>query len=102
MGEGRSCERMPSWIDRLSGEFANAEPHGARQEAAYAQWFDEQAQRREGRRVRLAQATPLVPLALWFVLGIGASLTIAYMCAQADPREGLLCSRYPSVLSLPS
>ena len=68
---------------------------GARQEAAYGQWFDEQAQRREGRRERLAEATPLVPPSLWFVLGIGASLTIAYMCAQADGREG------PFVQSIP-
>jgi hypothetical protein len=95
MTEGRSSERVQSWIDRLSGEFSSAEPHGARQEAAYAQWFDEQAQRREGRRERLAGATPMVPLSLWFVLGIGASLTIAYMCAQADRREGLLVQSIP-------
>lgn len=95
MTEGRSSERVQSWIDRLSGEFSSAEPHGPRQEAAYAQWFDEQAQRREGRRERLAEATPMVPLSLWFVLGIGASLTIAYMCAQADRREGLLVQSIP-------
>jgi Protein of unknown function (DUF4239) len=95
MSEGRSSERVQSWIDRLSGEFAITEPHGAQQEAAYAQWFDEQAQRREGRRERLAEATPLVPLALWFVLGMGASLTIAYMCAQADRREGVLAQSIP-------
>ena len=65
-------------------------PHGAREETAYAQWFDEQAQRRDGRRERLAEATPFVPLPLWFVLGMGASLTIAYMVAQADRREGRL------------
>jgi hypothetical protein len=95
MSEGRSSQRVQSWIDRLSGEFAITEPHGARQEAAYAQWFDEQAQRREGRRERLAEATPMVPLSLWFVLGIGASFTIAYMCAQADRREGLLVQSIP-------
>ena len=37
----------------------------------------------------------MVPLSLWFVLGIGASLTIAYMCAQADRREGLLVQSIP-------
>lgn len=95
MSEGRSSERVQSWIDRLSGEFLSAEPHGARQEAAYAQWFDEQARRREGRRERLAEATPMVPLSLWLVLGIGASFTIAYMCAQADRREGLLVQSIP-------
>ena len=86
---------MQSWNDKLGREFAIAEPRGARQETACAQWFDEQAQRREGRRERLAEATPLVPLPLWFVLGIGASLTIAYMCAQADRREGVLIQSIP-------
>ena len=95
MREGRSSELVQSWIDKLGREFAIAEPRGAREETAYAQWFDEQAQRREGRRERLAEATPLVPLPLWFVLGIGASLTIAYMCAQADRREGVLIQSIP-------
>jgi hypothetical protein len=67
----------------------------AREESAYAQWFDQQAQRREGRRERLAEASPQVPLPLWLVLGIGGSLTLGYMCAQADRREGLLIQAVP-------
>ncbi|HZA10746.1 hypothetical protein [Mycobacterium sp.] len=95
MRNARSSELVQSWIDKLGREFAIAEPHGARQETAYAQWFDEQAQRREGRRERLAEAAPFVPLPLWVVLGIGASLTIAYMCAQADRREGIVVQSLP-------
>jgi hypothetical protein len=86
---------VQSWIYTLGREFAITDPHGARQEAAYAQWFDEQAQRRDGRRARLAEATPFVSLPLWIVLGIGASLTIAYMCSQADRREGALIQSIP-------
>ena len=88
MRDGRSSELVQSWIDKLGREFANTDPHGARQETAYAQWFDEQAQRREGRRERLAEASPFVPLPLWFVLGIGASLTIAYMVRPGRPARG--------------
>jgi hypothetical protein len=95
MSEGRSSEQVQAWIDRLSGEIAITEPHGAREQEAYAQWFDLQAQRREGRRGRLAVAVPLVPAPLWFVLGIGGLLMIGYMCAQADPREGLLVQSIP-------
>jgi len=95
MRDGRSSDLVQSWIDKVGHEFAIADPHGAREEAAYAQWFDQQAQRREGRRERLAEASPQVPLPLWFVLGIGASLTIAYMCAQADRREGPLIQAIP-------
>jgi hypothetical protein len=95
MRNGGSSELVQSWIDHLGREFAIAETHGAREETAYAQWFDQQAQRREGRRERLAEATPLVPLPLWFVLGIGASVTIAYICAQADRREGVFIQSIP-------
>ena len=95
MRNGRSSDLVQSWIDKLGREFAIAEPHGAREETAYAQWFDEQAQRRDGRRERLAEASPFVPLPLWSVLGIGASLTLAYMVAQADRREGLLIQSIP-------
>jgi hypothetical protein len=95
MSNGRSSELVQSWIDNLGREFAIAEPHGAREESAYAQWFDQQAQRREGRRQRLAEATPFIPLPLWVVLGIGAFVTIAYMCAQADRREGVLVQSIP-------
>jgi hypothetical protein len=95
MRNGHSSELVESWIDHLVREFAIAETHSAREEAAYAQWFDEQAQRREGRRERLAEAAPMVPLPLWVVLGIGAFVTIAYMCAQADRREGVLIQAIP-------
>ncbi len=95
MSDGRSSDDVQAWIDRLSGEIAITEPHGAREQESYAQWFDLQAQRREGRRGRLAVAVPLVPAPLWFVLGIGGALVIAYMCAQADRREGRLVQSIP-------
>jgi hypothetical protein len=77
MRNGHSSDLVQSWIDKLGREFTNATPHGVQQETAYAQWFDQQAQRRDGRRERLAEATPFVPLPLWFVLVLGASLTLA-------------------------
>jgi len=86
---------VQSWVDGMGRDFAAANPVGAKQEIAYAQWFDEQAQRREGRRARLAEATPPVPRPLWIVLGIGAAAIIAYMCAQADRREPRLIQAIP-------
>ena len=93
MREGRSSELVQPWIDKLHG----TSPYDleAWEETAYAQWFDEQAQRRDGRRERLAEAAPFVPIPLWLVLSIGASLTIAYMVAQADQREGLFIQAIP-------
>lgn len=88
MREERDSDLVEFWIERLHRQITAAQPRGPRQEAAYAQWFDEEAVRRDGRRGRLAEATPFVPLPLWVVLGLGAALLIAYMCAQADRREG--------------
>ncbi len=36
-----------------------------------------------------------MPLPLWFVLRLGAFVTIAYMCAQADRHEGVLIQSIP-------
>ena len=95
MREGKSSEVTQSWVDTMGRDFAAANPVGAKQEIAYAHWFDEQAQRREGRRARLAEATPPVPTPLWIVLGVGATAILAYMCAQADRREPRLLQAIP-------
>ena len=36
-----------------------------------------------------------MPIPLWLVLSLGALLTIGYMVAQADQREGLLIQAIP-------
>ena len=95
MQKGRSSELVESWIGSMHRDFARPTLEDARQQEAYAQWFDEVAQRRDGRRERLAESSPLLPLPLWLALAIGASLTLAYMVAQADRREGVVIQAIP-------
>ena len=95
MQDGHSSALVESWVDRLHDDFTAAAPREARQEAAYAQWFDEVAQRRDGRRERLAEASPFLPMPMWLALGIGATLTLGYMVAQADRREGVVIQAIP-------
>jgi Protein of unknown function (DUF4239) len=95
MEHGNSSPLVESWVDRMHHDFAAAIPREARQEAAYAQWFDEVAQRRDGRRERLAESSPFLPVPLWLALGIGATLTLAYMVAQADRRESAVIQAIP-------
>jgi hypothetical protein len=95
MKDGRSSELVESWIDTLQSDFSGAAPQAAREDAAYSQWFDQAAQRRDGRRERLAETTSALPLPLWFALVIGATATLTYMVVQADRRENLFIQALP-------
>jgi hypothetical protein len=87
MSAGNESSRVQGWLDRMASTTASITPENARETTAYGEWFDQDAQRREGRRGRLAQAEPFVPSLLWGVLVIGALLVIGYMMLFADPKE---------------
>lgn len=95
MRRGETSPAVQHWIDMTVKDFAATTPTNAQQEAAYSQFFDQQAERRDGRRARLAEAEPSVPLPLWIVLGIGATAILAYMCVQADRRESAAVQAVP-------
>lgn len=95
MRDGGTSDLTEIWVDRLHADFAATAPRDSREDAAYGQWFDQEAQRRDGRRERLAEAAPTLPAPLWFALGIGATLTLTYMVVQADPRENRLIQALP-------
>ena len=95
MARGESSGAVQHWVDKMVVDFAATEPGNPRQEAAYGQWFDQQAQRRDGRRARAAEAQPSVPPPLWVVLGIGSAAILIYMCVQADRRESAVVQAIP-------
>jgi hypothetical protein len=75
------------WLLQIEQTIDGIQPRGDRQRIAYEHWFDEAAERREGRRGRLAEAQPLVPSLVWLALILGGVLIVAYMCFYADPAE---------------
>ena len=95
MQRGESSPAVQHWVDTMVTDFAALNPTNARQEAAYSQWFDQQAQRRDGRRARAAESAASVPPPLWIVLGIGATAILSYMCVQADRRESAVIQAVP-------
>ncbi|GAA2071408.1 bestrophin-like domain [Williamsia deligens] len=95
MRDDRVSGRTEAWVDRLNSDFASTSPTDAKQEAAFSQWLDQEAQRRDGRRERLAEASPTLPAPLWIALGVGAGVTLTYMVVQADPREHKLIQALP-------
>jgi hypothetical protein len=95
MERGESSALVEHWVDTMVTDFAATDPTNPKQEAAYGQWFDQQAERRDGRRARAAEAAASVPVPLWIVLGIGATAILAYMCVQADRRESAVIQAVP-------
>ena len=56
------------------------------EEAAFRQLLAEQDRRIEGRRMRLAEAVRVTPPPMWFVLILGALLTVGWIVLGADRR----------------
>ena len=56
------------------------------EEAAFRQLLMEQDRRIEGRRMRLAEAVRVTPPPMWFVLILGALLTVGWIVLGADRR----------------
>jgi Protein of unknown function (DUF4239) len=87
MRHERESALVDGWLTRVEGTVDGIQLHGEKQRIAYATWFQQAAERREGRRGRLAEAEPLVPSLVWLALFLGGALIIVYMCFYADPRE---------------
>jgi hypothetical protein len=60
------------------------------QQEAFRQLLVEQDRRIEGRRTRLAEAVRVVPSPLWFVLVLGAALTIGWVVLSAGRHGSFL------------
>jgi Protein of unknown function (DUF4239) len=87
MRRGDPSPAVQTWLDQMSTDIVGLKPSDAQQTIAEGQWFTQDTARREGRRGRLAAATPLVPSLLWFVLLLGSVLLIACLLLFADHRE---------------
>jgi hypothetical protein len=87
MGHGTESPSVQAWLDDMASTVASVRPRGERETVGYSQWFNQDAERRDGRRGRLAEAERFVPPLLWFVLLLGVAVVVGYMLLFADPRE---------------
>jgi Protein of unknown function (DUF4239) len=87
MRDAHESPLVDSWLDRIERTVDGTQLHGDKQRLGFDHWFDQSADRREGRIGRLVEAKPLVPGLVWLALFLGGGLIIVYMCFYADPRE---------------
>jgi Protein of unknown function (DUF4239) len=78
------------WGTRFREEALRVDINSPIQQASFRQLLIEQDRRIEGRRARLAEAVRVVPPPLWFVLFLGAVLTIGWVILSAGRRGSLL------------
>jgi hypothetical protein len=78
------------WGTKFREATVQVKPRSFVQRASYRQLLMEQDRRIEGRRTRLAEAVREVPPPLWFVLLLGAALTIAWVVLSASARGSFL------------
>jgi Protein of unknown function (DUF4239) len=81
---------VSEWARRFRDAAFDVRAHSFIQRAALRQLLVEQDRRVEGRRIRLAEAVRVVPAPLWFVLILGAALTIGWVVLGADRRGPFL------------
>jgi hypothetical protein len=87
MRDERASASVDSWVGRIERTVDGMRLNSAKEQVALDHWFDQMAERREGRRGRLDEAEPLVPTLVWLALFLGGALVVAYMCFYADPSE---------------
>jgi hypothetical protein len=87
MRRGRESPLVLAWIADFERTIDGLQIRGPKQAVAFDHWFEQMAERREGRRGRLAEASPLVPPLVWLALLLGGTVVVVYMCFYADRRE---------------
>jgi Protein of unknown function (DUF4239) len=85
--ERAGSDLVDDWVQQLEITADRADTSDPEVAVGYQQWLDESSERRAGRRGRLSEATPFVPLPMWMALALGAVLLITYACCYADRGE---------------
>jgi hypothetical protein len=75
------------WAFTLQNSYEALQVETAKEEAAFAEMLSLRDERIDSRRQRLTQATPIITTPVWFILGLGALLNIAFVLIFVDRRS---------------
>ena len=87
MKRGERSSVVQGWVTRLDASLRDLNPETPAQEAAFLQLLEQQDKRIDARRARLSEANRELPAPAWFVLGLGAIVTVGFALFFADRRE---------------
>jgi hypothetical protein len=90
MREGERSPQVQRWVETLGAALRRIDVRTPKQEAAFLQLLEQEANRVEARRMRLSEATRDLPAPVWVILGLGAGLTLGFALLFADRRESFL------------
>jgi hypothetical protein len=90
MKNGERGPLVGLWVNRFQGGLKQVEPKTEAQKAAFLQLLEQQDTRTDGRRERLSEANRTIPAPVWFLLILGASVTLGFALFFADRREGFI------------
>jgi hypothetical protein len=87
MESGTLGDKVNQWTLPMFRTIRTIEPRSASEQAAYSKWLDERTDRESARADRAHGAEGVIPLPLWIVLLLSASVIFVYMLFFADSAE---------------
>jgi len=90
MRNGQRSLLVDQWVADYRDILSRLELTASREQLGLQELLTEARDRTDGRRDRLAEASPSVPLPLWIVLVLGGGVAVPLQLSMADPRERLL------------
>jgi hypothetical protein len=75
------------WTVTMLRTLQTTEPRSASEQTAYSTWFEQRADRENGRADRIHGAEGVIPLPVWIVLLIASAIIFIYMLFFADSAE---------------
>ena len=87
MMSGAGAELINPWGLAMFRTLAKIEPVKASEQAAYGKWLDQQSDRQSARSDRTHGAEGVIPVPLWIVLFLSASIIFVFMLFFADSAE---------------
>jgi hypothetical protein len=87
MKEGTRSPIVQGWVTRLDDGLQRLHPNTPARQGAFLQLLEQQDRRTDARRARLTEANRALPAPVWFILGLGALVTIGFAMFFVDRRE---------------